>query len=204
MQRFTNLMIGGLLLSLIAGPVFGEEVGVARDEIEAMKSKLEQLEKALEGKTVSASAENDDSEWYRKMDVAVAATGVLQRSSGVRDSLSPDGDTTYGSASFELELALPVSSNGAFYSLFEAGPGDGIDGAISTLSGLNDTSVGDDNIGLAELWYEHTWIEERLRFWPVLRSANYRYRDNVRPVWKTAKQRLSGATGLERRASIRR
>jgi hypothetical protein len=66
MQRFTNLMIGGLLLSLIAGPVFGEEVGVARDEIEAMKSKLEQLEKALEGKTVSASAENDDSEWYRK------------------------------------------------------------------------------------------------------------------------------------------
>ncbi|HDR14479.1 MAG TPA: carbohydrate porin [Desulfobacteraceae bacterium] len=164
MNRPTILVIAGLLVSLMAGPAFGEKTRVERDEMEAMKNKLEQLEKAIEKKTSPASADKDDSQWYRKMDVALGATGVLQRSSGVQKRLGPDGDTTAGSASFELELTLPVPDNGTFYSLFEAGPGDGIDGIIPTISGFNDTPVDDDNVGLAELWYEHTWIEKRLRF----------------------------------------
>jgi high affinity Mn2+ porin len=148
----------------MAGPTFGEKTRVERDEMEAMENKLEQLEKAIEERPSPASADKDDSQWYRKMDAALGATGMLQRSSGVQKRLGPDGDTTAGSASFELELTLPVPDNGTFYSLFEAGSGDGIDGIIPTLSGFNDTPIDDDNVGLAELWYEHTWIEKRLRF----------------------------------------
>ncbi|MBU1950425.1 MAG: carbohydrate porin [Candidatus Eisenbacteria bacterium] len=102
--------------------------------------------------------------WSEKIDIAVGATGVLQASSGMKDSLSPEGDVTDGSMSFDLELVLPVVQYGKFYSLFETGAGDGIDGDILTLTGFNDDADDDQNSRLTELWYEHIWFGARLRF----------------------------------------
>ena len=156
--------MGGLLILLAAGSVFGEEFGVSREEMDEMKSKLERLEKAVEQQVTPTSKTEDGKRWYEKIDVAVGATGVLQGSSGAKERLSPEGDVTDGSMSFDLELTIPVAPYGKFYSLFEAGAGDGIDGDIPTLSGFNDDADDDQNLRLTEIWYEHIWLGEHLRF----------------------------------------
>lgn len=157
-------VMGGLLILLAAGSAFSEEYRVSREEMDVMKSKLECLEKAVEQQATPTSKTEYGKQWHEKIDVAVGATGVLQGSSGAKERLSPDGDVTDGSMSFDLELTIPVAKYGKFYSLFEAGTGDGIDGDIPTLSGFNDDADDDQNIRLTEIWYEHTWLGERLRF----------------------------------------
>ncbi|MBN2467674.1 MAG: carbohydrate porin [Deltaproteobacteria bacterium] len=164
MNKLGMSLMGGLLILLVAGATFGEESIVSREELDAMKSKLERLEKTVVQKAEPTSEKEDEIQWCEKIDIVVGATGILQSSSGAKERLSTEGDVTDGSLSFDLELTVPVVQYGKFYSHFEAGAGDGIDGDIPTLSGFNDDADDDQNIRLTEIWYEHIWFGERLRF----------------------------------------
>lgn len=164
MNKLRISAIGGLLILLSAGAAFGQESSVTRDEMDTLKTKLERLEKAIERQAASTLKTEGGKRWYEKIDIAVGATGMLQGSSGAKEPLSPEGDVTDGSMSFDLELTIPVEKYGKFYSLFEAGAGDGIDADIPTLSGFNDDADDDQNVRLTEIWYEHIWFGERLRF----------------------------------------
>ncbi len=164
MSKFGRSVMAGLMILLVAGSAFGEGTEVSREELDAMQNKLERLEKAVEQQAAPTSKKGDEKQWDEKIDIAVGATGVLQGSSGAKERLSTEEDVTDDAMSFDLELTVPVAQYGKFYSLFEAGAGDGIDGDIPTLSGFNDDADDDQNIRLTEIWYEHTWLGERLRF----------------------------------------
>ncbi|MBN1545501.1 MAG: carbohydrate porin, partial [Syntrophaceae bacterium] len=164
MEKNRILVMAGLLSLFVAGLSHGEEFSNSREEMDAMKSKLERLEKVVEQQAAPTLKNEDGKRWYEKIDIAIGATGVLQGSSGAKEQLSIDGDVTDGSMSFDLELTIPVEKYGKFYSLFEVGAGDGIDSDIPSLSGFNDDADDDQNIRLTEIWYEHVWLGERLRF----------------------------------------
>jgi len=149
---------------LASGSALGQESGVLREELDMMKHKLEHLEKTVEQQAGPAVKEGNEKQWYEKIDVGFGATGVLQGSSGAKERLSSEGDVSDGSMSFDLELTAPVGKHGKFFTHFEAGEGDGIDGDISILSGFNDDADNEHNVRLTEIWYENAWFGELLRF----------------------------------------
>lgn len=128
----------------------GAEETVSRTEFDALKAKMERLEQAS-----SPAAETSSDKWYDKIELAIGATGVLQGSSGA-GNLSDSGDKADASASIDIELTAHATENGAFYIHLESGSGDGLDGDIATLSGLNDDADDDSNLRLTEVWYEQT------------------------------------------------
>lgn len=128
----------------------GAEEAVSRTEFDALKAKMESLEQA------ATVAETSSDKWYDNLELALGATGLLQGSSGAGE-LSDDGDKTDASASIDLELTAHATENGALYLHLESGSGDGLDGDIATLSGLNDDADDDANVRLTEVWYEHTF-----------------------------------------------
>ena len=69
----------------------------------------ELLEKPVEQQAAPAPKKEEEKQWYEEIDIAVGETGVLQGSSGAKEGLSPKGDVTDGSASFDLELTIPVA-----------------------------------------------------------------------------------------------
>jgi high affinity Mn2+ porin len=133
--------------ALTAVPLLAEDV--SREEFDAMKQKVESLEKT--------SAFNQsvalETKWYDRIDIALGATGVVQGSSGAGD-LSEERDTVDASGSIDLELTGHATENGALYVHLESGSGKGLDGDIATLSGLNDDADDDANLRLTEVWYE--------------------------------------------------
>ena len=147
MNLVGRLVTGGLVTLLVAGSVFGQEHGVTRPETAAVKTDNESMDKAVEQRAAPASKAEEEKRWYEKIEIALGATGVLQGSPGAEELLGPGGDVTDGSMSFDLELTLPVAKHGKFYTLFEAGAGDGIDGDIPTLSGFNDDADDDQASG---------------------------------------------------------
>lgn len=101
-----------------------------------------------------------EANYWDKIEWGLIADGVLM---GNTDNHSYPGqvDAVYG---LDLEALFPCTQRGAFYILLEAGGGDGPDARIPTFSGLNDHAWGDDSIQLSQLWYEHRFLNNHLRF----------------------------------------
>jgi len=112
----------------------------------------------------SVSGEEVEKSWFDRIEFAFGITGVLQGSTGAEERLSAEEDVTDSSMSFDMELTAPVVRGGKVYALFEAGGGNGIDGDIASFCGFNDDADDDASLRPTELWYEHNWFGERLRF----------------------------------------
>jgi len=164
MKRFGIWMISGFVLLLASTAVFAEESTISREEINALREKLERLEKAFEQQAATDSKKEEEKRWYEKIEIAGGATAGVQGSAGEKKRHSRKGNVTDGTISFDLEASLPVAASGKLYFLTEAGTGNGIDGDLPTLSGFNDTANEEDKLTFSEVWYEHTWYKERLRF----------------------------------------
>ncbi len=150
MNRIGMMTIGGLLVLLAAVSVFGQESSVTREEVDALKMKLERLEKTIEATNAPASEPQSEKRWYDKIDFAIGASGVIQGSTGDED------DGTDATARYELESQFHVTPKDLLYLHLEAGNGAGIDDRIPTLSSFNGDAVGDDDKpGFTEVWYLH-------------------------------------------------
>lgn len=150
MNKVGMLVMGGLLILLAAGSAFGQESGVTREEVDALKTKIERLEKAIETQNVAASESQEERHWYDRIDLGVTVGGVIQRSAGA------DDDGADGTARYELELQYNIAPSDLLYLHLEGGNGDGPDSRVSTLSSLNGDAVGDEDfLSVAEAWHLH-------------------------------------------------
>jgi hypothetical protein len=144
------MVISGLLVLLATGSAFSQESSVTREEVDALKTKLERLEKTIENTNTPASEPQSEKQWYEKIDFAIGASGVIQGSTGAED------DGVDATARYELESQFHVTPKDLLYLHLEAGNGDGIDNRIPTLSLFNGDAVGDDdNPSFTEAWYLH-------------------------------------------------
>ncbi len=148
MNRIGMALMSGLLVMLAAGSAFSQEPSVTREEVDALKTKLERLERTIEATSAPASEPQGEKQWYEKIDFAIGASGVIQGSTGA------DDDGADATARYELESQFHVTLKDILYLHLEAGNGDGIDDRIPTLSSFNGDAVGDDDKpGFTEVWY---------------------------------------------------
>jgi len=153
MNRLGASVMSGLLTLIAAGSALAQEPGVSRKEADATKGGLERQGKVVEHQPWSASEGEDEERWYDKIHVAIGATGVLQGPAGAKERLSPRGNASDGSASYELELRFRTGERGLAYLHLEAGDGNGIDADIPALSCFNGDADGDGNVRFTEFWY---------------------------------------------------
>lgn len=113
------------------------------------------------GEAPAGGAAAEVEEWFRRLEVELSATAVLQGSAGAEEPLSPDGDTTDGTASVEITVGTDVGERGRAFLWLTAGRGDGVDAEVPTLSGFNADADDDESVRLYELWYEHRLWEGR-------------------------------------------
>jgi carbohydrate-selective porin OprB len=163
MRKLAVSVTAVAVVLLMAGAVSGEEPAVAREELDALKGRLDRLEEEGRPQVSPLAGGDEERPWYEKLNLAVGATGVLQGSSGVRESLNAERDVTDGSVSCDVELSVPITEQTLFYSLFQSGTGDGLDGDLPTLSGFNADADSDSSVRLMELWYQQTWSGDHLR-----------------------------------------
>jgi len=150
MNRIAMVLMSGLLVVLAADSAFSQEPSVTREEVNALKAKIERLEKKIEAINAPASEPQGGKQWYEKIKFAIGASGVIQGSTGA------DDDGTDATARYELESQFHVTPKDILYLHLEAGNGAGIDDRIPTLSSFNGDAVGDDDKpSFTEVWYLH-------------------------------------------------
>jgi len=143
------LVLAGALAAARAGE---GEADLSR-EIEGLKARLARLE----GGERPAAGEN----WFERIEVGIEATGIVQGSSGAEPPHAPKGDETDATTSLELTASARLNDRDTALVWLTAGSGEGLDGAIPTLSGFNADADNDENVRLYELWYEHRFWEDR-------------------------------------------
>lgn len=113
---------------------------------------------------VTAAARQDESarKWHETLDVVLGLTGILQ-GAGVPQETRSEGYAADATFSADLEFLAAVSEAGTAFLHLEAGNGSGLDAELATLSGLNADADPDANLRLTEAWYEHQWLEGRLK-----------------------------------------
>jgi high affinity Mn2+ porin len=149
MRRIPTLL---MLAILAVSSAFAAEAVVTEEGVDSLRTEGGSLNKT------SGADPAAPCRWYDRIDIALGATGIVQGSSGAGD-LSADGDVTDASGSIDLELTGHATEDGALYVHLESGAGDGLDGDIATLSGLNGDADDDSNVRLTEVWYEQTFGE---------------------------------------------
>jgi carbohydrate-selective porin OprB len=155
-RRILTLMAAGLLFFLAGNVVFAAETVELGEEIEAMKRRIDHLQEVYLQDKDSDYQVGLEQKWYDKIELAIGMTGVVQGIFEVDENINSDEDITDATMSYDIEFYAPLGSS-AFYSLLEAGEGNGVDGDVPTFSGFNDDADDDNNLRLSELWYEHIW-----------------------------------------------
>lgn len=108
-------------------------------------------------------AEQTAAKWFEKLEIAAAATEVLQGGYGVDSRIGPGGDKWYSGMSFDLEAFSKLSEESGAYIHLEGGKGTGIDAQVTTLSGFNGDALNDPYAGLTEAWYERSFLSGALK-----------------------------------------
>lgn len=76
------------------------------------------------------------------------------------------GHDITGRADTQLKLStepMGLWKGGTFYTFAESGWNDSIDDRIEDLFGVNAATLGDEEIRVRELWYEQTFLDEKIR-----------------------------------------
>jgi high affinity Mn2+ porin len=178
-RKTTTLSAFGLPVLLAARAICGAAEPSA--DLEALKKRLDQLEQTvatqsqtieaqrqlIDGRVTPAAAQDDAAgtpkKWHEKLDLAFGATTVLQGSTGVKRQFAAGGNEFDASLSLDVALTFPVSEHGTAYALIEAGSGCGLDANFCTLSGVNHDAYGERSLRPSEVWYEHRWLDDKLR-----------------------------------------
>lgn len=141
MKKYLGRIIMLLALIILVGPV---NVSFANDPVRKEK----ETPLVLEGLKISAGA-----------------TFVVQGTINANATGSEGEDVTDGSYSADIELEKSIGDFGAAFLHLEAGQGDGVmsPDELDLFSGVNKDATGDDaDLGIAELWYEHSFLDEKI------------------------------------------
>ena len=141
MKRLEILFVCGLLLLFSAVLVFATETNSG--------TSAESMDGRLIGLSPSVTDDEVEDEWFEKLDIAVAASGVVQGRAGETAMVD-------GTARYELELQFKTGSADLMHFHMEAGNGTGMDQRFPVFSSLNCDASGDsENPSITEAWYLH-------------------------------------------------
>lgn len=139
-----------------------------------LTERLEQVEEELRTLKAQPSTEEpvavgqaeEERPWYDWIAIGIGATGIAQGAAhdGNRHGRTDSGG--YATYSVDLEVSSEIGEHGQAFMLIETGDGDGVDGNadFATFGGVNGDAIGDQDLEVSELWYEHAWMEEMFRF----------------------------------------
>ncbi len=154
-----------------------------QDEVQKLKTRLEQLEKKLATQETRNTEQDNLIENHtgvvKKLQSVSAALGNLEFSLGATsvvqgtvnngdnyrrtpgiDQKGDDADVSY---SVDFEIGAPIGKNGQAFIHIEAGEGDGLNDEVSGLTGVNADALGDSvDLEMAELWYEHSFMAGKI------------------------------------------
>ncbi len=180
------------LLSLVAICMFltlplSVQADEVQDEIKALKRRLEQLEKKLSTQDekiekqeqiigdhdTDLKALEDIKEALSRFEFHVDATTVVQGTIKNEDNhrlvpvlgLPGEGDDTDASYSVDIEISSKIGEHGKAFLMLEATEADGLRSEIGGFTGVNYDarhSDGDDDVEVAEVWYEHRFFDGQL------------------------------------------
>ncbi|MDA1000468.1 MAG: carbohydrate porin [bacterium] len=128
-----------------------------RQEQQAQKAKVEKQEKAIGPiqdlkSTVAALS---------KLEISGGITGILQNATNVESKLG--GDAAFAEGSFDIIFTYKAFENVKFVLDLEGIGGNGPNGKLANLGGLNDDSgTTNDNVTILEAYGEGTFFKERL------------------------------------------
>jgi high affinity Mn2+ porin len=156
-------------------------------ELQKLKARIEQLEEKLseqeaknqeQDKEVTAIRESSDFEELVKIKEAlgnlkfgVGVTGIVQGTLNNDENYkrafdyAQDGDVADGSYSVDIEIEAPIGEHGTAFLHLEAGEGANVSDELSGLTGVNADALDDDgDIEIAEAWYEHSLMDDKIIF----------------------------------------
>jgi len=164
-----KLLIVTVMLFFFMNP-FTAAADSVRDELKALKARIEQLEKKLTEqdtkieKQETVIAEHDSSfkelegikDVVSGLEISVGATTVIQGSMGNDDNIGHDDtDATY---SVDIEITSKIGENGTALLYLEGGEGSGLYDELFGFNGYNADASGDDaDLQISEIWYEHSF-----------------------------------------------
>ena len=153
-----------------------------QDEVQNLKTRLEQLEKKLAAQETRNTEQDNLLESHtdlgKKMqsmsaalgnfEFSIGATSVVQGTINNSDNyrqapgIDQKGDDADAGYSIDFEIGVPVGKNAQAFIHIEAGEGDGLNGEVGGLTGVNADALGDSaDLEIAELWYEHIFRAAR-------------------------------------------
>jgi carbohydrate-selective porin OprB len=160
-----KLFFLSLFIIFFSSPAAADSV---RDELKALKTRIEQLEKKLSEqdtkieKQGTVITEHDSSlkefedikHVVSGLEISLGATSVVQGTDG------SDDDSTDATYSVDLEITSKIGENGTALLYLEGGEGSGLDEEIENFNGYNADATGDDaDLQISEIWYEHSFKE---------------------------------------------
>jgi len=150
-----------LVLAVLSRHVVADDEALRREILE-VKDRVRQLEARYAQQRTEQDAVERARTWLDRIDISASATGILQGTAGVRKRLRSDGDAVDASLAAELRLAAKLDEFDKVVARVEAGSGQGLDGNVPTISGLNDSADDDAALRLTELWYQRRFLADRL------------------------------------------
>ncbi len=170
----TRLWVVTVMLVLFLSP-FTAAADSVRDELKALKTRIEQLEKKLSeqdtkiDKQETVIAEHDSTfkelegikEVVSGLEISIGATSVVQGTAGNDDNIGHDD--TDASYRVDLEITSKIGENGTALLYLEGGEGSGLDEEIENFNGYNADAIGDEvDLQISEIWYEHSFKEDKV------------------------------------------
>ena len=172
-MNLKKLFFLSLLIIFFSSPAAAADS--VRDELKALKTRIEQLEKKLSEqdtkieKQGTVITEHDSSlkefedikHVVSGLEISLGATSVVQGTVGNDDNGGHDDtDATY---SVDLEITSKIGKNGTALLYLEGGEGSGLDEEIENFNGYNADATGDDaDLQISEIWYEHSFKEGKV------------------------------------------
>lgn len=168
MIKIKNFFAGISLFSLILMPAtisFADNVSI-NDEINALKTRIAQLEKASMTSTTSCPPKVHAPSAGDGLVIGVASTVILQSTHNANGTAKKGEDATDSTYSLDISFSKATGDQGELFATIEAGHGAGLDGEeVLTFSPVNgDALAGNKKLDIAEIGYTQSFMDEKFIF----------------------------------------
>ncbi len=164
----TLAMLFCVPLSAVAGGM-DSELQALKKRIEQLEKKLSEQDSKIEKQEADMKELDDLRELLSNIEIDVNATSVIQASINNEDNwkeipgYTREGDDYDANYDVDVEISSKIGENGKAMLHLVGSAGWGVNEEVASFASVNDTADGDDeDVHVAELWYEHHWYEGML------------------------------------------